>query len=61
MTIHITSLEDNAVFDVIAPGSHIMQQGTTSWSNPLPADGDYDIVVSGTRGNATFELTVQIQ
>lgn len=61
MTIRITSLEDNAVFDLIAPGSRILQQGATTWSGQLPADGDYDIVVSGTRGNATFELTVQIQ
>ncbi|MCU0570324.1 MAG: hypothetical protein MUF49_27600 [Oculatellaceae cyanobacterium Prado106] len=60
MHISITSLEDNAVFDVIAPGSRIMQEGVTQWSGTLPADGEYDIVVSGTRGNATYEMTVQI-
>lgn len=31
------------------------------WRGPLPASGRYYIVVSGDRGNATYDLTVSIR
>jgi hypothetical protein len=33
----------------------------TTWSGKLPASGKYLIVVGGTRGNATYKLTVAIK
>ncbi len=61
MTVSITSLENNAVFDIIAPNQKIIKQEGTSWSTKLSATGDYRIVVGGTRGNATYKLRVEIK
>ncbi len=61
MNLKITSLENNAVFDVIAPDGKTLQQEATNWNAKLPANGDYQVVVGGTRGNATYELTVEVK
>jgi len=64
LTVHITSIEDNAVFDVYAPGSRHPLGGaeeTMDWSGELPRNGDYVIVVGGTRGNATYTLEVTVR
>src|SRR3954466_1661990 len=55
MSIKITSLEKNAVFQVLRPGEQEALAGAgeeddaTNWSGELPADGEYVIVVGGTR------------
>lgn len=62
MTLHITSTEDNAVFNVIPPTSDrplVTEQ--TDWTGRLPATGDYTIVVGPTRGNATYTLEVTVR
>lgn len=61
MTVSITSVEKNAVFDIIAPNQKIIKQEATNWSAKLPTNGDYRIVVGGTRGNATYKLRVEIK
>jgi hypothetical protein len=64
LTVHITSLEDNAVFDVYAPGSRHPLDGaqeTVDWTGELPRNGDYVISVGGTRGNATYTLEVTVR
>jgi hypothetical protein len=61
MTVSITSVENNAVFDIISPQQKILKQEATSWSTQLPATGNYRIVVGGTRGNATYKLRVEIK
>jgi len=64
LTVHITSLEDNAVFDVYRAGSRQHLDGaqeTTDWTGELPRNGDYVIEVGGTRGNATYTLEVTIR
>jgi hypothetical protein len=61
LTVHITSLEDNAVFDVIAPGRKTIGEESTDWTSELPRSGDYIIAVGGTRGNATYTLEVTIR
>jgi hypothetical protein len=61
MNLKITSLENNAVFDVVSPDGKTVKQEATTWSGKLPANGDYQIIVGGTRGNATYELTVEIK
>jgi hypothetical protein len=60
MTISITSVEKNAVFDIETPDGRILKQEATSWRGVLPATGDYRIVVGGTRGNAAYRLQVSI-
>jgi hypothetical protein len=67
MTVKITSIETNAVFQIYFAGEQESLQGAgddddaTSWSGELPADNEYVIVVGGTRGNATYRLTISIK
>jgi hypothetical protein len=67
MSVRITSLERNAVFTVYRPGGQRALAGTEEgkdavrWSGRLPATGDYEILVGGTRGNASYTLTVSIR
>jgi hypothetical protein len=74
LSLKITSIENNAVFDLYAPGAKIkkvdgyyevagreLATEQTSRKGPLPASGKYLIVVGGTRGNATYKLTVAIR
>lgn len=61
MILFITSLEDNAVFDVISPGGLLLERETTQSDLILPYTGDYQILVGGTRGNASYALDIQIE
>jgi hypothetical protein len=67
MSVRITSLEQNAVFQIYLPGEQEALAGAgeeddaMKWSGELPADAEYVIVVGGTRGNATYKLTVSIK
>ncbi|CAD5932042.1 hypothetical protein PCC9214_01350 [Planktothrix tepida] len=61
MDLKMTSLENNAVFDVIAPNGQVLKTEATQSSLKLPATGTYEIIVGGTRGNATYQLNVKIQ
>jgi hypothetical protein len=64
LIVHLTSLENNAVFDVYAPGGKRVLDGaqeTTDWTGELPRSGDYVIEVGGTRGNASYTLEVTIR
>jgi hypothetical protein len=66
MTVKLTSLEDNAVFDIVAPSNNnsprrLLKQEAVTWSTVLPTTGDYQIIVGPTRGNATYRLEVTIR
>jgi hypothetical protein len=66
MTVKITAEENNAVFQIESPnGKYVKGAGetddATNWTGPLPASGDYKIIVGGTRGNASYKLTVSIK
>lgn len=61
MTVSITSLEKNAVFDIKAPNGKLLKQEGTSWSSTLSSTGDYRIIVGGTRGNASYTLRVSVK
>lgn len=60
MIVGIVSLEDNAVFDIYGPDDVLLAAEGTAASIVLPVDGDYVIIVGGTRGNASYDLTVEI-
>ena len=60
MHLILTSSENNAVFDVVSPDNVILGTEQTKQSYLLPSAGDYQIIVGGTRGNATYELTVAV-
>ena len=66
MNVKITSPEDNAVFQISdANGEYLQGAGeaddATALTSDLPRTGDYEIVVGGTRGNASYKLTVSIK
>ena len=67
MSVKITSEEDNAVFQLYLPGEEEALPGAgdsddaKNWSGELPRDAEYVIVVGGTRGNASYKLTVSIE
>jgi hypothetical protein len=67
MSVKITSLEKNAVFQIYFHGEEESLPGAgdgddaMKWSGKLPIDNEYVIVVGGTRGNATYALTISIK
>lgn len=66
MNVRITSLERNAVFTIYTPAGRTLEgagegQDARNWSGKLPESGDYLIEVGGTRGNATYTLTVSVR
>lgn len=78
MTVRISSLEDNAVFQIFPPGVHYSRDqddiwtfhgrpvrgadgDTRDWTGTLGSAGQYLIVVGGTRGNASYDLHVEIR
>src|SRR3954462_14011759 len=64
LIVHITSEENNAVFDIYRPGGrHALEnaQESTDWTGALPRSGDYIIEVGGTRGNASYTLEVTVR
>ena len=67
MTVKITSLEKNAVFQIYFAGEQESLPGAgeeddaMKWSGELPADNEYVIVVGGTRGNASYTLTISVK
>lgn len=60
MTLNISSLEDNAAFDVVSPSGQIMVTESTSEQLLLPETGDYKVIVGSTRGNTTYQLYIEI-
>ena len=64
LIVHITSVENNAVFDIYRPGGRRTlenAQESTDWTGALPRSGDYIIEVGGTRGNASYTLEVTVR
>ena len=67
MSVKIASTEKNAVFQIYFHGEEESLPGAgddddaTTWSAQLPIDNEYVIVVGGTRGNATYALTISIK
>ena len=66
MSVRITSLENNTVFQIESPDGSFLPgadegDDTMKWTGELPSDGDYKIIVGGTRGNASYRLTVSIR
>jgi hypothetical protein len=60
MSVEVSSVEGNAVVDVLAPDGSVLADEQTTAAVELPQDGDYVVEVGSTRGNATYTLTVTI-
>ena len=66
MMVRIAALEDNAAFSVKGPDGEFLDRAgemddATNVVLSLPQNGDYRIVVGGTRGNSSYKLTVAIK
>lgn len=67
MTVTISSVEDNAVFQIVDKRTGRMLYGASdgddamNWNGELPSTGDYEIIVGGTRGNTSYNLSISIQ
>ncbi|HEY5838155.1 MAG TPA: hypothetical protein VIT19_03900 [Pyrinomonadaceae bacterium] len=67
LDVNITSDEDNAVFQIYLPGEKGTLPGAgemddaKNFSGKVPSAGDYIVVVSATRGNATYKLTYTLK
>jgi hypothetical protein len=66
MSVKISSVESNAAFFIEKPdGGYLENAGEGDdqnvWKGTLPGSGDYKIIVAGTRGNATYKLSITIK
>lgn len=66
MSVRVTALEKNAAFQIETPGGSFLEgagemDDATTFNGTLPESGDYRIVVGGTRGNASYRLTITIR
>lgn len=61
MTVSITSVENNASFQIIAPNGNELVLDDTNWREELPASGNYKIIVGSGRGNATYKINFKVE
>ena len=64
MSVRITSVEDNAKFTIYFAGEQESledSEDSSRWTGKLSDDNDYVIVITPTRGNATYTLTVSVR
>ncbi|MEZ5306660.1 MAG: hypothetical protein R2684_05865 [Pyrinomonadaceae bacterium] len=65
MTVSISSVESNAVFQIRGPRGYLPGAGegddATRWTGELPATGNYVIIVGGTRGNASYNISFSVK
>lgn len=58
--VTITSVENNAVFQIYDPFGEQLAFESTNSSWAIEDAGLYTIIVTGTRGNASFDLTLEL-
>lgn len=56
----LASLEDNAVFAIIGPGQYFFVNEAQSFSVEVPLSGEYQVIISPDRGNATYDLAITV-
>jgi hypothetical protein len=61
MTVTVTSAENNASFQIIAPNGKELVLDDTNWIEELPATGNYKIIVGAGRGNATYTIKFLVE
>ncbi len=60
MTVSITSVENNASFQIVAPNGEDLVLDDTNWTEELPRTGNYRIIVGSGRGNATYTIRFKV-
>ncbi len=67
MILTIMSIENNAVFQIVdrETGYYLLGSGefddAMRWEGSLPSSGDYEIIIGGTRGNASYTIQVYLE
>lgn len=61
MSVNVSSIENNASFSIRAPNGRTLANDVKDWSGQLPVNGKYRIVVSPTRGNATYKVRFAVR
>ncbi len=61
MSVSITSLEDNAVFDIVSAAGQLLVSESTTFEISPAQTGEHQIVVGGVRGNATYDLMIHVR
>jgi hypothetical protein len=61
MVVSISALEDNAAFAIVSPAGDILVLEGVDEELFLPHTGDYQVIVGGTRGNASYDLFIAIE
>ncbi len=61
ISVTITSIENNVVFQIIDPKGKSIVKEKVSFSGKLLLSGKYKIILGTTRGGASFKLSVSIK
>ena len=61
MSVSLSSLEDNAVFGLSSPSGTALASESMEIVVSSTEAGTYEIAVGGTRGNASFDLTLDVR
>ena len=67
LSVSISSIEKNAVFQIQGPrdgeclSNACETDDQTIWTGRLPDNGNYTIIVGGTRGNASYRLGIALR
>ncbi|WP_137455130.1 hypothetical protein [Halomicronema hongdechloris] len=61
IVLDLTSLNNNAVFDVVSPDGNLLMHRAVVADVPLSTSGAYYVVVSSEHGDASYRLTVSRQ
>lgn len=61
MTLEAKAGRDNAVFHVVSPSGVLLVREQLSATIELPESGTYEILVSGVRGNVSYDLDIEVQ
>ena len=60
ISLDISSLENNATVSLVSPSDIILGMDITQEEIVLPHTGEYTIIVGSTRGNATYDLSIEV-
>ncbi|MFV0387669.1 MAG: PPC domain-containing protein [Pyrinomonadaceae bacterium] len=60
MEVTLDSTENNAIIAIYTPEGKTLIGATDGWNGELPTSGKYRVVVSSTRGNASYDIGFSI-
>ena len=61
LTASVTSLESNAVFALVSPSGQVLATDQTELVVPETEAGTYEFEVGSTRGNSSFDLSLDVR